>query len=65
MSLRTSHWLYLVVALLAYLLVRIIARYYFHYRGEVAIILYCIIFFPLSFLVIHLVRRWRARPSRR
>jgi hypothetical protein len=27
--------------------------------------LYCIIFFPLSFLVIHLVRRWRARPSRR
>jgi len=65
MSLRTSHWLYLVVALLAYLLVRIIARYYFHYRGEVAIVLYCIIFFSLSFLVIHLVRRWRARPSRR
>jgi hypothetical protein len=62
MSLRTSHWLYLLIFFLAYLLVRIIARYYFHYRGEVAIVLSVIILL-LIFLVIYLVRRWRAPPS--
>ena len=61
MSPRTSHWLYLVVALFAYLLVRIIARDYFHYRGADVIFL-CILFVALCILVIHLVRRWRARP---
>jgi hypothetical protein len=62
MSLRAKHWPYLVFALLAYLLVRFVVRYYFHYRGEVAIVLFIIVFFPLCFLVIQLVRRWRARP---
>jgi hypothetical protein len=61
MSPRTSHWLYGVVALFAYLLVRIIARYYFHYRGEDVIFL-CIIFVALCILGIYLVRRWSARP---